>query len=159
MPFPSEKFQFKSSRIFDGLTIEEQKILTTNSVTHRYKKGEILFREGGIATGIYFLKEGKVKKYKTTTDGREQIFYVCNQGELMGYHAMLSEEHYPDAAATIEDSEITFIPKENFLQVMDSSPLLSKHLLKLLSHEFRVFINLITSLATKSVRERLALGL
>jgi CRP-like cAMP-binding protein len=159
MPFPSEKFQFKSSHIFDGLTSEEQGILIANSTTHHYKKGEILFREGGISTGIYFLKEGKVKKYKSTSDGREQIFYICNQGELMGYHALLSQEHFPDSAATIENSEITFIPKENFLQVLDSSPLLSKWLLKLLSHEFSVFINLISSLATKSVRERLALGL
>jgi CRP-like cAMP-binding protein len=159
MTFPSEKFQFKSSQIFEGLTKEEQQVLDSSSVTHHYKKGEILFREGGIATGIYFLKQGKVKKYKATNDNREQIFYVCNQGELMGYHALLSEEHYPDSAATLEDSEITFIPRENFLQVLDSSPILSKHLLKLLSHEFRVFINLITSLATKSVRERLALGL
>ncbi|HYV93961.1 MAG TPA: Crp/Fnr family transcriptional regulator [Chitinophagales bacterium] len=159
MPFPSEKFQFKSSHIFEGLSNEEQQILTVNSVTHHYKKGEILFREGGIATGIYFLKKGKVKKYKTTNDDKEQIFYVCNQGELMGYHALLSEERYPDSAAIIEDAEVMFIPKENFLKVLDSSPVLSKWLLKLLSHEFRVFINLITSIATKSVRERLALGL
>jgi CRP-like cAMP-binding protein len=157
--FPSEKFQFKSSHFFAGLTKEEQAILMAHSVTHVYKKGEIIFREGSIPTGIYFLKEGKVKKYKTTNEGGEQIFYICNKGELMGYHAMFSEEHYPDSAATLEKSEITFFPKEDFLVVLNSSSELSKWLLKLLSHEFSVFINNITSLAKKSVRERLALGL
>ncbi|HKR06824.1 MAG TPA: Crp/Fnr family transcriptional regulator [Bacteroidia bacterium] len=159
MSFPSEKFQFKSSQIFEGLTDDEKKMLTANSVTHNYKKGEIIFREGGIPMGIYFLKDGKVKKYKTTNEGGEQIFYICNQGELMGYHALLSESHYPDSAAAIENSKISFFPKDDFLVVLNSSPVLSKWLLKLLSHEFSVFINNITSLAKKSVRERLALGL
>jgi CRP-like cAMP-binding protein len=84
---------------------------------------------------------------------------VCTAGELLGYHALLSEEHYPDSAATIEDSEITFTPKENFLAVLQRSSILSNRLLKTLGHEFSVFINGITSLATKSVRERVALNL
>lgn len=159
MTFPTDKFQFKSSHFFEGLTEEEQNILMSRSVTHVYNKGEIIFREGSIPLGIYFLKEGKAKKYKNTNEGGEQIFYICNKGELMGYHALLSEEHYPDSAATLEKAVITFFLKEDFLSVLNSSPVLSKWMLKLLSHEFSVFINNITSLAKKSVRERLALGL
>jgi CRP-like cAMP-binding protein len=100
-----------------------------------------------------------VKKYKETAKGGEQIFYICSDGELLGYHALLGEEHYPDAAATIEDSEITFIPKESFLQVLRNSTALSNSLLKALGHEFSLFINNITNLATKTVRERMAFNL
>ena len=91
--------------------------------------------------------------------GGEQIFYLCSEGELLGYHALLSEEYYPDSAATIEDSEITFIPKESFLKVLRNSTALSNTLLKALAHEFSLFINSITNLATKTVRERLAFTL
>jgi CRP-like cAMP-binding protein len=128
-------------------------------VTHEYKKGEIIFREGGIPTGIFYLKSGKIKKYKTTSQGEKQIFYICREGELLGYHALLSEEYYPDSAATIEESKITFIPKDKFLDVVNSSSIFSNKLLKALAHEFSVFINGITNLATKSVRERIALNL
>jgi CRP-like cAMP-binding protein len=157
--FHSENFQFKTDRIFDGLSAQHLEILTESSVTHSYKKGEVLFREGGIPSGIFYLKSGKVKKYKTVSRGDEQIFYVCREGELLGYHAILSEEHYPDSASTIEESSITFIPKEKFMQVVNSSNILSNKLLKALAHEFSVFINGIASLATKSVRERIALNL
>ncbi|HEX8037971.1 MAG TPA: Crp/Fnr family transcriptional regulator [Chryseosolibacter sp.] len=139
--------------------MENLERLREASVTHLYKKGEMVFREGGIPAGIFYLVSGKVKKYKTTSRGSEQIFYVCAAGELLGYHAVLSGEHYPDSAATIQESEITFIPKESFLSVLQSSPVLSNKLLKTLGHEFSVFINSITSLATKSVRERVALNL
>ncbi|HET9487468.1 MAG TPA: Crp/Fnr family transcriptional regulator, partial [Chryseosolibacter sp.] len=121
--------------------------------------GEVVFREGGIPSGIYYLVKGKIKKYKTTSKGSEQIFYVCTAGELLGYHAILSEEHYPDSAATLVESEITFIPKENFLNLLQASSVLSNKLLKTLGHEFSVFINVITSIATKPVRERVALNL
>jgi CRP-like cAMP-binding protein len=157
--FHSENFQFKTDRIFEGLSLDDMETLRASSVTHQYKKGEIVFREGGIPTGIFYLKMGKVKKYKGTAKGEEQIFYVCTSGELLGYHALLSEEHYPDSAATIEESEITFIPKDKFLEVVKSSTILSNKLLKALAHEFSVFINGMTSLATKTVRERVALNL
>lgn len=157
--FRSENFQFQTDKIFEELLPDHLEALTVSSVTHRYKKGEILFREGGIPTGIFYLKWGKIKKYKTTPKGDEQIFYICTTGELFGYHALLSEEHYPDSAATIEDSQITFIPKDKFLEVVNASTILSNRLLKALAHEFSVFINSITNLATKSVRERVALTL
>lgn len=157
--FRSDSFRFNTKGIFEGLSAESLQKLDDASVTHSYKNGEILFREGGIPSGIFYLVKGKVKKYTTTGKGTEQIFYVCTAGDLLGYHAVLSEEHYPDSAATIEDSEITFIPRDNFLTVLHASSVLSNKLLKTLGHEFSVFINVITSLATKSVRERVALNL
>lgn len=157
--FLSENFRLKTEQLFEGLTAEEQQSLMGSGVTHVYKKGEIIFREGGIPTGIFYIKSGRVKKYKTTAKGGEQIFYLCGVGELLGYHALLGEEFYPDSAATIEEAQITFIPKDSFLKVLRNSTALSNALLKALGHEFSLFINSITNLATKSVRERLAFNL
>lgn len=155
----SENFRLKTDQLFEGLTAGEQESLMGSGVTHIYKKGEIIFREGGIPTGIFYIKSGKVKKYKTTPKGNEQIFYLCSQGELLGYHALLGEELYMDSAATVEDSHITFIPKDNFIKVLRNSTPFSNALLKALGHEFSLFMNSISNLASKSVRERLAFNL
>lgn len=157
--FPFDKFNFNSNSIFEGLPESDMDLLNRNLVTHKYKKGEILFREGSYSTGIFYVKKGKVKKYKTDKDGREQIFYVCNKGELLGYHALISGEKYTDTASTIEESSISFIPKEDFLLAVQLSPILSNRLLKVMSHEFGVLVNSLTVFAQKSVRERLALSL
>ncbi|MFN6947117.1 MAG: Crp/Fnr family transcriptional regulator [Cytophagaceae bacterium] len=154
-----DKFYFKNTTIFDGLSPEDQEVLFSKMVTLNIKQGQVIFHEGGYPTGIHILKEGKVKKFKTGVDGKEQIFYICNSGEIMGLHALLSEEQYADSASTIEDSVISFIPKDDFFKVLQRSTVLSNHLLKNLSHEFAVFVNSITILAQKSVRERLALSL
>lgn len=60
--FRSENFQFQTDKILDGLAPADVEILTASSVTHQYKRGEIIFREGGIPTGIFYLITGKVKK-------------------------------------------------------------------------------------------------
>lgn len=154
-----EKFHFQSESIFEGLPKEDLTFLQSKMIARRYKKGQRIFVEGSIPTGIYYLKNGKIKKYKADRDGKEQIIYIFNGGELLGYPPLLSEEPYSDSAAAMEDCDVAFIPKDDFLYVLSKSTILSNSLLKNLSHEFGVLVNSIATFAHRSVRERLALSL
>ncbi len=157
--FPIDKWDFKSESVFAELPLADLEMLTSNKTEQIYKKGEIIFREGAFPSGIFYISEGKVKKYKVDKDGKEQIIYVANTGELLGYHAVLAEDRYPDFAAALEESRIAFIPKEDFLATLSQSEVLGRRLLKTLSHEFAVLANSLTLFGQKSVRERLALQL
>lgn len=157
--FPIDKFHFRSNSILEGLPKDEWEYLNQRMLNQKLKKGQNIFVEGTNPNGIYFVIKGKVKKYKSNREGKEQIIYICNAGELLGYPALLSNESYSDSAAAIEDSIIGFISKTDFLYILDRSTILSKKLLINLSHEFGVLINGIASFAHKSVRERLALSL
>lgn len=157
--FPIEKWDFKSSSILAGLPAEDFNMLMKNRTQEVYAKGEIIFREGAYPSGIFYIVEGKVKKYKIDRESKEHIIYVANTGELMGYHAILSGGRYPDSAAAIEESKVAFIPKEDFLQVLNQSTEINRRLLKTLAHEFSVLANTVSLFTQKSVRERLALQL
>lgn len=157
--FPIDKWDFKSESVLADLPAEDLELLNSNKLEQVYKKGEIIFREGAYPTGIFYITEGKAKKYKVDQDGKEQIIYVANTGELIGYHAILDEDRYPDSAAALEESRVAFIPKEDFLITLQRSEVLSRRLLKTLSHEFTVLANSLTLFSQKSVRERLALQL
>jgi|SRR5215204_1038225 len=157
--FPIDKWDFKSGSVLQDLPTEELQILFANATEHLYSKGQVIFREGAQPSGIYFINDGKAKKYKVDKEGREQIIYVANTGELVGFHAILAEERYPDSASVLEDSRISFIPKDDFLEVLNSSKVLARRLLKTLSHEFAVFANSLALFAQRSVRERFAMQL
>lgn len=157
--FRIDAWDFERESILADLPEVHLAKLMERKTEHLYKRGEVIFREGGYPLGIYFIVQGKVKKYKADLDGSEQIIYVAGAGELLGYHAVLSGDHYPDSAAVIEDSIIACIPKEDFIAVLDQCELLTRRLLKTLSHEFSVLANSLTLLARRSVRERLALQL
>jgi CRP-like cAMP-binding protein len=157
--FPIDKWDFESQSVLLNLPEEDVQLLMAHHSEQVYRKGDIIFREGAYPSGIFFLKSGKVKKYKLDKDGKEQIIYVANKGELIGYHAVLADDRYPDSAAALEESVIHFIPREDFLQTLDHSVVLGRRLLKTLSHEFAVLINSLALFAQRPVRERLALQL
>lgn len=157
--FPIDKWDFQSESILNNLPSADLQLLTAHQRIQTYKKGELIFREGAYPDGIFYITGGKIKKYKVDKDGREQIIYVANTGELIGYHALLAEDRYPDFAATLEECTVVFIPKEDFLATLHQSEVFSKLLLKTLSHEYVVLSNSITMFAQKSVRERLAMQL
>jgi CRP-like cAMP-binding protein len=157
--FPIDKWDFKRESILKNLPAEVFDMLTGNKKEQLVKKSGLIFREGSVPAGIYYIVSGKVKKYKLFKDGKEQIIYVANAGELIGYHALLSEGRYPDSAAALEDTVVAFIPKEDFLETLQQSTILNFRLLKTLSHEFAVLANSMTLFTQKSVRERLALQL
>lgn len=157
--FPIDKWDFKSDSVFTNFPSGDYNEMVKNAREEKYKKGQTIFREGGVPTGIYYILEGTVKKYKMDNYEKEQIIYVANKGELIGYHAILSAERYADSATALEESRLLFIPKEDFLDVLSKSQMLSMRLLKILSHEFTVFTNSIAIFAQRPVRERLAISL
>ncbi len=157
--FPIDKWDLNSSSILTDLSAHDIEMLQAHMSKKIYEKGEIIFREGSVPGGIFYILRGKVKKYKTDKAGREQIIYVANTGELIGYHALLAEERYFDSAAALEESLVSFIPKEDFQLALDSSQVLSRRLLKTLSHEFSVFANSVAMFGQRSARERFAMQL
>ena len=157
--FPIDRWNFTTHSILNVLSEEDYANLLVHQTDQKYLKGDVIFREGAVPAGIFLIRSGKVKKYKVDNQAREQIIYVANRGELIGYHAVLSEERYPDSAAAIEDSLISFIPKEDFASILHRSPAFTGRLLKALSHEFTVFANSLSVIAQRPASERLAIAL
>lgn len=157
--FPIDRWNFTTKSVINVLSEDEYAFLFSNQTAQQYNKGEVIFREGTVPSGIFIIQGGKVKKYKSDREGREQIIYVAGEGELIGYHAVLSEERYPDSAAALEKSLLSFIPKEDFLEVLQRSPFFTQRLLKALSHEFTVFANSLSVFAQRTAHERLAIAL
>jgi CRP/FNR family transcriptional regulator, polysaccharide utilization system transcription regulator len=157
--FPIDRWNFTTQSILSVLSAEDYADLLVHQTDQKYLKGDVVFREGAVPAGIFLIRSGKVKKYKVDNQAKEQIIYVANRGELIGYHAVLSEERYPDSAAVIEDSLISFIPKEDFTNILHRSPAFTGRLLKALSHEFTVFANSLSVIAQRTASERLAIAL
>ena len=155
----AERFIFKSDSAFSNLPENVKEVFLSQMIFKQFKKGQNIFTEGTYPAGIYFIKKGKVKKYKSLNGGKEQIIYVCSEGELLGYAAFLSEERYPDSAASLTDATIGFISKDKLLNLLDQYAELPRMLIKNLSHEFGVLVNFIATFTQKTVRERVALTL
>ncbi len=153
------KFEFQSEKILSSLSEGQKEKFLDASEKLIFKRGKLIFYEGGIPTGAFFILSGRAKIYKTGLDGKDQIFYIYKSGDLLGYHALLCNENYEDACEALENCEILFVSKPNFLQLLKKIPELNMLLLQNMSHEFGVLVNTITILAQKPLREKLAIYL
>ncbi|MCD0469205.1 Crp/Fnr family transcriptional regulator [Flavobacterium sp. JAS] len=83
------KFTFNNQYLLDELPKHDKDLLEKVMKDKKYRKNEAIFTEGTLPTGIFYVKNGKVKKYKADNDGREQIVHIYNSGEFFGYAAIL----------------------------------------------------------------------
>jgi CRP/FNR family transcriptional regulator len=121
-----------------------------------YKKGQILFHEGGHPLGMFCINQGKIKLSHSGQDGKEQIVRMAKEGDVLGYRALLSNERYNATAVALDDTEVCFIPKDAFFTVLKTNLNLSLEIIKMLALELRWAEQTITGLAQKPVRERMA---
>ncbi|HEU4718452.1 MAG TPA: Crp/Fnr family transcriptional regulator, partial [Bacteroidia bacterium] len=97
--------------------------------------------------------------FQVNRDGREQIVYIYSRGDIMGYRPLICGEPNPVSAMSLDETSYYFIPKEDFLRILFSSPEFTRALLISLSYEFSVWANNITVFARQPVKSRVALGL
>lgn len=156
--YPS-KFTFDSDKILSALSTAEREEFLSYGKKLSFKKGQLLFYEDGVATGIFLITRGKAKIFSVGIYGKQQIFYIYKQNDLLGYHALLCNEPYEDSCEALEDCEVVFVNTTDFNHLLNTIPNLKLLFIQNMSHEFGVLVNTITILAQRSLRERLALYL
>lgn len=149
----------RKNSLFSSFDSSDVNVLNHHKSCSYYKKNQALFLEGSIPRGVYCLNEGKVKIFTRGDEGKEQIIHISSSGEIIGYRSMFSGDSYKVSASTLEDSNICFIAKEDFLNMLDTNITLRNNIMKELSKELGDRAIFITNLAQKTVRERLAFSL
>ncbi|MNJ85301.1 Fumarate and nitrate reduction regulatory protein [compost metagenome] len=149
----------RTNSLFGQFTPDEVTKLNHHKSCQFYKKNQTIFVEGSFPRGVFCINHGKVKVYALGDEGKEQIVHIAKAGEVIGFRAMLSGESYKLSATTLEDSNVCFVSKDDFLNMMDTNISLRNSLIQELSKELGERAIFITNLAQKTVRERLAYSL
>ena len=132
-----------------------KKFLDGKKVNH-YKKKEKIYQEHHYPNGIYYVKSGKAKITKTHEYGKELITDLLKEGDFFGYVSLLEEKPYIESAETLEESEVIFIPKEEFFNLVYSNHAVTKNFIRFLTKGVIDKQERLLELAYSSVRKRTA---
>ncbi len=146
----------KQCPLFAGLKEEDLKRIRSIALLKQVGKKEVLFSDGEEAKGFYVILSGKVKLYKISPEGKEQILHVVSAPDAFAEAALFLEGSYPAFAEALADSQLLFFPKRNFIQLIERNPQLSINMIVSLSHFLRKFASLIEELSLKEVSSRVA---
>lgn len=121
-----------------------------------YRKKDMIFSEGDTPSGLYLLKSGKAKTYKSHELGKDLITRMLQPGDFFGYISLLEDTDQQESAEALDDCEVVIFPKEDFLKLIYQSPMVMKQFVKLLSGKIALEQERLLSLAYSSVRKRTA---
>ncbi len=147
---------FERSGLFGGLSEEDLARIEALARLRNLEKGEVIFSYGEEAKGFFLVVEGRVKIYRLSPRGRQQIIHVFGPGEVFAEVALFSGSKYPAWAEAMEPSKVLFFPREAFLRLIRERPELALNMLALLALRLRKMAALLESIALREVPERLA---
>jgi CRP/FNR family transcriptional regulator, nitrogen oxide reductase regulator len=152
-----EKSQIlKQFAIFEALTESELTELSNLAVERSFAADESIFWEGDAPDWFYIIAEGRVKVTKLVSTGKEIILSFFSAGDMFGEVAVLENKPYPASAQAISAVRLLGIKKADFLQFLMKYPLVSLHIISVLSGRLRDAQSRLRDLAGERVEQRLA---
>jgi CRP/FNR family transcriptional regulator, cyclic AMP receptor protein len=137
-----------------GLTALHE--LAEGSDVNTFKRGEVIYHEGNYPNKLFFIKKGKVKTLKSNEAGKELTIDLLNEGDFLGYTALIENSKYKESAEAFDDCELSIISKEDFELLMNNNMDVAKKFIKLLAKNVSEKEEQLLSLAYNSLRKRVA---
>jgi CRP/FNR family transcriptional regulator len=141
--------------LLSGLSAEEVSALAARSTRKLFKTGELLFSEGEPCRGLHIVASGKVRIFKSSIGGREQVLAVNQAGESVAELPVFDGGAYPASAVAIEETQIAFISQRDFHAYCLEHPQVALKVLSVAGVRLRRLVEIIEELSFTTVRQRL----
>jgi CRP/FNR family cyclic AMP-dependent transcriptional regulator len=145
----------KKTPLFANLTEGELQALAARTSRKRYNRGEHLFAEGDPCTGLFLVASGKIRIFKLSASGREQVLAVEGPGSSFAELPVFDGGNYPAAASALEDTEVLFISRKDFQNYCREHPDVGLKVIAVVGSRLRRLVGIIEELSFTTVRQRL----
>lgn len=145
----------RKTPLFATLPDDDLRLVADLAVTRRFAKKEAVFREGAPADGFFIVASGKVKVFKLSGEGKEQILHVLEAGQTFAEAVIFEGGVFPAHAEALADAELLFLPKRPFIELLERRPNVAIRMLASLSRWLKRMTELAESLSLRDVETRL----
>jgi CRP/FNR family transcriptional regulator len=145
----------EKTALLSSLSPPELQMLAARSVRKLFSTGELLFSEGEPCNGLHIIARGKVRLFKTSVNGREQVLSVNLAGESVAEIPVFDGGPYPASAVALEETEIVFISRRDFNAYCLEHPEVPLKVLTVVGARLRNLVGIIEELSFTTIRQRL----
>ena len=142
--------------IFNGLPEDQISAIKQIAVEKTVNKGEILFSEGDEGKGFFVIAEGRLKVFKVSPEGKEQILHILGPGQPFGEVSVFAGQRFPANAQALDKARVLFLPRAAIVNLIAANPSLALNMLAVMSKKLRQFAAQIENLSLKEMPARLA---
>jgi CRP/FNR family transcriptional regulator len=148
--------QLRSDAFFKQLDTATLDQFARGAIWREYAAGEVIFWEGDVSPGLYYLQSGWVKAVKSSPTGREQVLRFLEAGELFNEVAAFSNQPNPATAVALEPAGIWLLKRDSLLQLLRAHPDFALHVIESMAGRVLHLVTLVADLSLRSVIGRLA---
>jgi CRP-like cAMP-binding protein len=141
--------------LFANLTDQEMRALAGRVSNQRFDRGALLFSEGDSCTGLFLVASGRIRIFKLSSAGREQVLAVEGPGSSFAELPVFDGGNYPASASALEDAEVLFISRKDFHNFCREHPEVALKVLAVVGSRLRRLVGIIEDLSFTTVRHRL----
>ncbi len=145
----------RKTALFASLTENEIQALAGRASRKSLQRGELLFAEGDSCKGLFLVASGKIRIFKLSSAGREQVLAIEGPGSSFAELPVFDGGNYPAAASASEDSELVFISRKDFQNFCREHPDVALKVIAVVGSRLRRLIGIIEELSFTTVRQRL----
>ena len=142
--------------MWDLLTLEQKEFIDHSSEICKYRKNDIVHREGDIPTHIMVVISGMVRLSKEGVGQRVQIIRLLRPYDMFGYRSAIVGDRHSSCATTLEPSVLYRIRREAFLQVVQQNNAFCYGVLTAMAKDLAISESRTVNLTQKHIRGRLA---
>jgi len=143
------------TQLFASLTEHEIQALAARTSKKTLQRGELLFSEGDPCSGLFLVASGKIRIFKLSASGREQVLAIEGPGSSFAELPVFDGGNYPAAAAASEDAELLFISRRDFQNFCREHPDVALKVIAVVGARLRRLVGIIEELSFTTVRQRL----
>lgn len=152
---PVQKMCVSIVPIFNHLPGHELVSIAGKAKMHTFERGEFIHRAGDDSDQLYIVHQGKVKVYRLSEGGKEQLVRILESGNFTGELALFSDFQHDSYAEAMEKSQICSIRRNDFRALLLKHPSIGLHVLSELAHRLGVSENQTAVIATEPVDARI----
>ncbi|MBI1744215.1 Crp/Fnr family transcriptional regulator [Candidatus Acetothermia bacterium] len=104
----------------------------------QYEKGETIMREGAPSHGAYLVRRGFIKVFQKSPEGKQLIVKLAGPGDLLGEGNVFGSDTCLVSAQALEPTEVAFIARGDFLDLLGRHPALAFTLMVKLAQEINI---------------------
>jgi len=142
--------------LFNGLPDDQLSAIRQIAVEKQYNKGQTIFSEEDETKGLFVVVDGRVKIYKVSSEGKEQILHIIEAGQSFGEVTVFTGQQMPANAQALAKSRLLLFPRSAFVGLVTANSSLALNLLAIMSKKLRQFAAQIENLSLKEIPARLA---
>ncbi|MGA7157823.1 MAG: Crp/Fnr family transcriptional regulator [Acidobacteriaceae bacterium] len=146
----------RQTALLSSQTPEQIRTLAARTTRRLFRAGEVLFSEGEPCHGLHIIARGKVRVFKTSLGGREQVLAMNGAGESLAELPVFDGGAYAVSAIAVEETEIALISRTDFQRFCMEHPEVALKMVEVVGARLRRMMGIIEELSFTTIRERLA---